>query len=149
MSAEPSLELVDPDDQALCQTILNGVRTFNADFFSGHPEGKDLAIAIRDADGPDAVGGLLGRTAGGWLAVDLLFVPETYRGQGLATKLIAMAEEEAIRRGCHSAWLDTLNPKALTLYQRLGYEIFGELKDYPVGYSRFFLRKKLASSQTS
>ena len=41
------------------------------------------------------------------------------------------------------AWIDTLNPEALRLYQRLGYEIFGELKDYPVGGSRFFLQKKL------
>jgi hypothetical protein len=47
------------------------------------------------------------------------------------------------RRDCHSAWIDTLNPKALELYQRLGYEVFGELKDYPVGGSRFFLQKKL------
>ena len=72
-------------------------------------------------------------------------MPETFRGMGLATRLVAMAEEEAKRRGCHSAWLDTLNPKALTLYQRLGYAIFGELKDYPAGSSRFFLQKKLGS----
>ena len=64
---------------------------------------------------------------------------------GLATRLITMAEEEAKRRDCHSAWLDTMNPQALSLYRRLGYEVFGELKDYPVGFSRFFLQKKLGS----
>jgi ribosomal protein S18 acetylase RimI-like enzyme len=36
-----------------------------------------------------------------------------------------------------------VNPQALTLYRRLGYEIFGELKDYPAGYNRYFLRKRL------
>ena len=70
-------------------------------------------------------------------------MPEAFRGMGLATQLIALAEDEARNRGCHSVWIDTLNPKALRLYQRLGYEIFGELKDYPVGGSRFFLQKKL------
>ncbi len=64
---------------------------------------------------------------------------------GLATKLVAVAEEEATRRGCHSAWIDTLNPKACDLYRRLGYEIFGELKDYPVGGSRVFLQKTLGA----
>ncbi len=71
-------------------------------------------------------------------------MPDALRGLGLATQLIAMAEEEARRRGCHAAWLDTLNPMALPLYQRLGYEVFGELKDYPVGNNRFFLQKKLS-----
>jgi ribosomal protein S18 acetylase RimI-like enzyme len=54
-----------------------------------------------------------------------------------------MAEEEAVSRGCHSAWVDTLNPAALSLYERLGYERFGELKNFPSGGSRTFLRKGL------
>jgi ribosomal protein S18 acetylase RimI-like enzyme len=121
------------------------VRDFNKTLFPDHPPGRDLAIAIRDPDNGESVGGLCGRTAGGWLAIELIFVPEAFRGMGLATKLIAMAEEEAKRRDCHSAWLDTMNPQALTLYRRLGYEVFGELKDYPVGSSRFFLQKKLST----
>nr|WP_246728573.1 GNAT family N-acetyltransferase [Microvirga terricola] len=85
----------------------------------------------------------MGRTASGWLAIELLFVPDQLRGLGLATRMIAMAEDEARRRDCHSAWLDTLNPKAAVLYERLGYVRFGELPDYPVGNSRVFLQKKL------
>ena len=138
----PIVEFVD-DEPMLHTIVLEGVRGFNTTLFAQHPPGQDLAIAIRAPDSNAPVGGLCGRTAGGWLAIELIFVPEAFRGMGLATKLISMAEEEAMRRGCHSAWLDTLNPKALQLYRRLGYEIFGELKDYPVGGSRFFLQKKL------
>jgi GNAT superfamily N-acetyltransferase len=134
LMAEPS-----PD---LHRTILDGVRAFNKELFATWPPGQDLAIAIRDQD-QGVVGGLWGRTAGGWLAVDLIFVPEHLRGAGLATQLIGLAEAEARRRGCHSAWLDTLNAKALTLYERLGYVRFGELKDYPLGTDRVFLQKKL------
>jgi len=132
------------DASALHPIVLEGVRSFNRTLFASHPPGKDLAIAIRDPDGDEPVGGLCGRMNGGWPAIELIFVPEAFRGMGLATQLIAMAEEEARRQDCHSAWIDTLNPRALQLYQRIGYEIFGELKDYPVGGSRIFLQKKLA-----
>lgn len=142
MTQLPTITFVE-DASALHPIVLEGVRGFNKMLFANHPPGQDLAIAIRDPDSNEPVGGLLGRTNGGWLGIELLFVPEAFRGMGLATQLIALAEDEARNRGCHSVWIDTLNPEALRLYQRLGYEIFGELKDYPVGGSRFFLQKKL------
>lgn len=142
MTQAPTIEFVD-GEPALLEVVLNGVRDFNASLFSRDPPGRDLAIALRNPGGNEPIGGLCGRTSGGWLAIELIFVPEAFRGMGLATRLIAMAEEEARRRDCHSAWIDTLNPEALRLYRSLGYEIFGELKDYPVGSSRFFLQKKL------
>jgi ribosomal protein S18 acetylase RimI-like enzyme len=145
MTQAPALVFVE-GDSALQKIVLEGVRGFNRTLFANHLPGRDLAIAIRDPDRGEPVGGLCARTAGGWLAIELIFVPETFRGMGLATQLIAMAEEEAKRRDCHSAWLDTMNPQALTLYRRLGYEVFGELKDYPVGFNRFFLQKKLNTS---
>jgi len=143
MTQVPEIALVDGDHAELHEIVLDGVRGFNRTLFARHPPGKDLAIAIRDPDSSEPVGGLLGRMNGGWLAIELIFVPEAFRGMGLATRLIAMAEEEARKHDCHSAWIDTLNPKALRLYQHLGYEVFGELEDYPVGGSRFFLQKKL------
>jgi ribosomal protein S18 acetylase RimI-like enzyme len=137
------LSFVEDAEGALHRLVHKGVRAYNATLFAGHPEGQDLAIALRQAGSVEPVGGLVGRTSGGWLFVELLFVPEACRGQGLATRLIAMAEAEAIRRGCHSAWIDTLNERARDLYERLGYRVFGELENYPVGSSRFFLRKAL------
>ncbi|MDF2975088.1 MAG: hypothetical protein K0R61_5538 [Microvirga sp.] len=144
MMQAPILAFVE-DDAALRDVVLEGVRGFNRTLFANHPPGQDLAIAIRIPDRDAPFGGLCGRTAGGWLAIELIFVPETFRGMGLATQLIAMAEEEAKRRNCHAAWLDTMNPQALALYRRLGYTVFGELEDYPPGFSRFFLQKKLGS----
>jgi GNAT superfamily N-acetyltransferase len=144
MPQVPTIAFVE-DDPALHEIVLEGVRGFNkTKLFPNHPPGRDLAIAIRDPESHEPVGGLCGRTAGGWLAIELIFVPEAFRGMGLATRLIVMAEEEARRRNCHSAWLDTMNPQAMTLYRRLGYEVFGELKDYPTGFNRFFLQKKLS-----
>ena len=146
-TASCSVQFADAADDNLRRTILDGVRQFNRTrLFPDQPDGQDLAIAVHDPTSAAPVGGLLGRTSGGWLFVELIFVPEAFRGMGLATRLLAMAEEEALRRGCHGAWLDTLNPAARDLYARLGYEVFGELKDYPVGSSRYFLQKKLGAA---
>jgi GNAT superfamily N-acetyltransferase len=84
-----------------------------------------------------------GYTGWGWLFTQWLFVPESLRGQGIAGKMLDMAEAEAIARGCHGAWIDTFNPQALRAYQRQGYQVFGELPDFPVGRSRSFLQKRL------
>jgi GNAT superfamily N-acetyltransferase len=136
------IELAEPTPE-VHRTILERIRAFNAALFRDERPGENLALAIRDPGTEEIVGGLWGRTAGGWLAVELIFVPEPLRGRGLATRLVTMAESEALARGCHSAWLDTLNPDALRLYERLGYRRFGELKDYPRGGSRYFLQKEL------
>jgi GNAT superfamily N-acetyltransferase len=140
-----TIELVARPTPAIRETILDGLREFNRTVLSPENRIEDLAVAIRAPAG-DVVGGLWGRTGWGWLTIELIFVPESLRGQGIATRLIALAEDEARARGCHAAWLDTLNPKALALYERLGYQRFGELKDFPVGGSRHFLQKSLTAS---
>ena len=136
-----ALVLADEPAAPLREVILDGLRGYNSAAFDPAPTIRTLAVAI-EQDGA-AVGGLWGRTGWGWLVIELIFVPESLRGRGLARRLIGMAEDEARRRGCHAAWLDTLNPEALRLYQRLGYGEFGALDDYPVGGRRVFLQKRL------
>jgi GNAT superfamily N-acetyltransferase len=141
-----ALELLAKPHSIVRQIILNGLSDFNRNSLMPDLRIEDVAVVIRDAASKEILGGLWGRTGWEWLTIEYIFVPETLRGQGLATRLIGMAEDEAARRGCHSVWLDTLNPKALPLYERLGYERFGELKDFPKGGSRFFLQKKLETA---
>ncbi len=99
-------------------------------------------MVLTDADG-GVLGGLWGLTYYGWLFVELLYVPEKLRRGGVATKLMHAAEQEAVRRGCSWAWLDTFTFQALGFYEKLGYQPFGELPEYPSGHRRVFLRKTL------
>lgn len=139
----PHIALVpDPDDH-LRAVILDGLRDFNFTTVAPGHEIEPLAVAIRDPADGSAIGGLWGRTGMGWLTIELIFVPETLRGRQIASRLIAVAEGEALRRKCHSAWLETLNPRARSLYERLGFAVFGELENFPHGNSRTFLRKSL------
>ena len=111
---------------------------------TGIADFKPLAVVLMDSSG-DVIGGLWGRTAYGWLFVELLFVPESLRGQGVGSDLMHRAETEAVARGCHAAWLDTFQFQARGFYERLGYTCFGELTDYPPGFSRYFMKKVLTA----
>lgn len=127
-----------PEDLA---AIGEGLAAFN-DADVGPSERKPLAVLIRDIEGK-VIGGLSGYTAWGWLFTQWLFVPGALRGSGMAGKLLTEAEKEARARGCHGAWIDTFSPVARKAYMRQGYDIFGELPDFPKGRTRSFLRKSL------
>jgi GNAT superfamily N-acetyltransferase len=101
-----------------------------------------LRLFLRDKGG-EILGGLWGRTVFKWLYVELLAVPEALRGQGLGRELLARAEEEAGRRGCIGAWLETYSPRSRRLYEACGYRVFGSMKDCPPDGARSFMSKRL------
>jgi ribosomal protein S18 acetylase RimI-like enzyme len=103
---------------------------------------RSLTILVRDGDGR-VVGGLVGTTVWGWLQVTQLWVADAIRGEGYGVALMRSAEAEAVRRDCHHALLDTFDFQARGFYERLGYEVFGEARDFPRGHTRFFMRKAL------
>ena len=76
--------------------------------------------------------------------IDILWVHEDYRKQGIRSKLLSMAEQEAIRRGCHHVHLDTMSWQAPKFYQKHGYEVIGILPDIPKGYQKYLLQKNLS-----
>lgn len=139
--AEPlSLIISDEADAAAEAFIGNAIRTWNLARF-GESNKRDLNILLRDNDGT-VTGGLMGHTARGWLFVALLFVPEALRGRGLARRLLALAEEEARRRGCLGAMIDTMNPDALRLYCKAGYEVSGASPAFDNGHCITWLAKR-------
>lgn len=135
------LELTDRSSEDLRSEILAPLRAYN-EAKAGPSGHRPLAILMRDEAGA-IVGGLWGQTGYGWLFTQLLAVPDNLRGGGWGNRIMDMAEAEARARGCHSAWLDTFEFQARGFYEKRGYACFGELADYPPGFRRFFLQKRL------
>lgn len=102
---------------------------------------QSLALFVRD-ESEQVVGGLLGYTHWRWLFVQNLWVDDSLRGSGYGRELMLAAEREAQARGCRHAYLDTFDFQALGFYQKLGYELFGQLEDYPPGHTKYFLQKR-------
>jgi hypothetical protein len=85
--------------------------------------------------------GAYGLTSWNWLHISLVWVSPELRRQGTGRRLITAIEDAARARGCTHAHLDTFSYQARPFYEKLGYEVFGALEDYPPGHQRFFLRK--------
>ena len=99
-----------------------------------------FALLLQD----DAVclkGGVTGTIYCDWLRVDGLWVDDGLRHRGIGTELMTRAENHAVARGCHSAWLKTFQARGF--YEAVGYELFGMLDDHPAGQKQYFLRKRL------
>jgi GNAT superfamily N-acetyltransferase len=81
---------------------------------------QHFAIFARESGGAIR-GGLAGYTCYGMLYVSVLWVDDNERGKGLGRQLMAMAEAEGRRRGCHIAGLSTLSYQAPDFYKKIGY----------------------------
>ena len=114
--------------------------------FNNEKVGSDnhelLNIVEYDTQGR-IIAGILGGTYWGWLHIDILWVEENHRKQALGTQLLKAAENEAIKRGCHSVHVDTMSWQAPEFYKKHGYEIISELNDIPNGNKKYHLIKKL------
>ena len=106
------------------------------------PARDHVFLFLRDEAGT-IQGGLLAEVYFGWMFVAILWVDGARRGGGWGKALLEGAEAVAVSRGCHGVWLDTFSFQAPGFYQKLGYEVFGTLDDYPPGHTRYFLRKRL------
>lgn len=120
--------------------VLAGLADFNEREL-GPADRRFLNVFLK-SDG-DLKGGILGYSAWGSAHIEKLWVSDAIRGQGLGSPLLREAEDEAIRRSCTFVWLDTLNPAAAALYERLGYELFGEIPQFTRGKARRFYMKSL------
>ena len=141
------LDLTDLADEEVRKAIVAPLVEYNTSQ-AGPGNGRPLVITIRD-ESESIVGGLWGYTGYEWLFTQLLIVPTTHRRTGLGKKLMAMAEEEASERGCIGAWLDTFEFQARGFYERIGYQCFAELPNYPTGFSRYFLKKDLHAKRNA
>lgn len=112
------------------------------------PEQPKAEIHRLDYTIKDQVGNLLGGIQSYWvnwgiLHIELLYVFENYRNQGIAIKLLKHVEKIAKDHQCYLAHLDTFDFQAKDFYLKLGYSIFGVLENAPKGHSRYYMKKDL------
>ena len=121
--------------------IGGGITDYNT-LQAGDDQAIRLCFVLK---GPDqtVLGGVIGITYWDWLYIDLIWLPEEYRGRGYGHRLLTLAEEEVRQRGTKHVYLDTFSFQAPDFYKKHGYRVFGELNDFPAGHQRYFLTKEL------
>ena len=121
--------------------IRESLNRFNTDIV-GDDDHTQLNITEYDGEG-NIIGGILGGTYWGWMYIDILWVREDCRRNGIGSKLLVTAEKEAVKRGCHHVHVDTMSWQAPDFYKKHGYEVLGVLPDIPKGSQKYLLAKKL------
>lgn len=75
------------------------------------------------------------------LYIDILWVKEEYRKEGLGSKILNEIEKVAKDKGCYLIHLDTFDFQAKDFYIKHGYDIFGILDECPQRHKRYFMKK--------
>lgn len=138
MDEEYTIVYVDKPEWGIIGPAISEYNTQQA----GDDKARSLCFVL---NGPnqEIVGGVIGATYWDWFHLDLMWVKEELRGRGYGHHLLLAAEEEARQRGAKNAYLDTFSFQAPEFYKRHGYQVFGELEDFPLGHQRYFLKKQL------
>ena len=78
--------------------------------------------------------------------IQTICVQDHERSRGVGTRLVEFAEKRIFRDSPNVfLCVSSFNPRARALYERLGYQLIGELKDYIVaGHSELLFRKTIA-----
>jgi GNAT superfamily N-acetyltransferase len=106
IETDPTPEHIQYLEDRLCE--FNSAAT-------GITDGQGLAIFVRDAQ-DRIVAGICGHTWGGCCEIRQLWVEESRRGQGLGTRLLQAAEQEARCRHCRQMVLTTFDFQAPEFY---------------------------------
>ena len=136
-----ALTIEDPPRDQDVAALANGLSE-HALPHTGVPGFKPLGVFLRDDTGA-LVGGASGYVNWNWLFINLVWLSTAVRGDGHGRRVILALEQAARERGCTHAHLDTFSFQARPFYEKLGYEVFSTLDDYPLGHRRFFLKKAL------
>lgn len=141
MDEKYSIVQIENPEESAWGIIGKGVGTYNEQQVSDN-RFQRICYVLHN-DGQTIAGGVIAEAYWEWLYIDLLWVEEQLRGQGFGHLLLIAAEQEAMRLGAKHAYLDTFSFQAPEFYKRHGYEVFGELQDFPVGHTRYFFMKEL------
>ena len=134
------LEIVNLEDPAW-RIIGGNINEYNRQQ-AGDDNSQQVCFVLQSPD-QEIVGGVIGVVYWDWFSLDLMWLQEEYRGRGYGRRLLILAEEEAQKRGAKHVHLDTFSFQAPEFYRKHGYEVFGELKDFPAGHQRVYMKKEL------
>ncbi|MFG0574909.1 GNAT family N-acetyltransferase [Shewanella sp. yb_14] len=94
------IDLLQQVDDDLQNELIDKLRTYNHSYIN--ETSQPLAAIARDSEG-QLIGGVSGRSIYRQLLIEVVWVAKEHRGSGLGSRLMALCEQEAIKRGCLAA----------------------------------------------
>ncbi|MBW8192453.1 GNAT family N-acetyltransferase [Neiella marina] len=139
------IELTTQPPEAELKILSKGIQSYNSGYLTEQvatePDTR-FAVFARNNQGI-VVGGIRANAYWNYCIIELLWLASEARGQRIGSQLIHAAEAHAKSCGFEYVRTETLDIQAKPFYQKLGYNVFGELPDYPKGHTTYCLIKKL------
>lgn len=116
---------------------------------TGHKSEKSDMVSFCLTINHEYAGGVVAKKTGNRLHISLLGVSPQHRHKGYGETLIKRMEQEARNNNCRHITVNTQDFQGLSFYQRLGFHIFGEIKDCPYeGTTKYYLLKDLTEEKS-
>jgi GNAT superfamily N-acetyltransferase len=127
------------------KTLSQGIKSYNQkhipDEVVFEPDTRFVVLAKDDMG--KVVGGIRANAYWNYCIIELLWLSEEVRGKGTGSQLMQQAEAFAKDKGFEYIRTETVSFQAKPFYEKLGYSVYGELKDLPKGCTTYCLVKKL------
>lgn len=141
MNKKVEIIYVEKPEESAWGIIGQGVHEYNLQE-AGDLNFQRICFVLQAPD-QEILGGVIGEIYWEWFYLDLMWIRENLRGQGYGEQLLSAVEEEAKKKGAKHVFLDTFTFQAPGFYQKYGYQVFGQLPDFPPGHQRYYLTKEL------
>ena len=140
MPSELPLIVAATEEEVRSGVLGQQLREFNYRFVGEYPQAHPIRLNAKGADG-QLLGGLRGFVFLRWLRVEVLWVADAARGQGLGSRLTDQEELEELGVGAIGAALETFEWQAPGFYAKQGYTECGRIDGYAKDYALITMKK--------
>ncbi|NRA84114.1 MAG: GNAT family N-acetyltransferase [Gammaproteobacteria bacterium] len=133
------IEPVLPAQPSDVQELTLKLRAYNQQQ-AGVNNKQNIGCFIRDLQ-DNLIGGIYAQLTWGWCCIELLWIDDKYRGHNLARELVNKIEQHANDEGIDNFKVETASFQALEFYQKMGYELYATLDNFPIGHQNHYLNK--------
>ena len=139
-----NINIIVSNDNTYQDIIVNGIKKFNNEkcpeskiFQIYREEGYTDPFGFYALLNNSIIGGIIVRKKMEWLDIDILYVNEKFRNCKIGSQLMNKVSEYCKKENLIGMHLYTLDFQAKGFYEKQGFKLIAEIKDWPKGITRY------------
>ena len=133
---------IQPGDEDDAEYIDDKLVEYNWSQVPAVHDFEGIGRKIQGSNDEPAAAGFAGVNFWNIAFLEMLWVDEPHRNQGIGSCLLSEIEREAKEKGACIVMIDARDWN-VEFFKKLGYTVYCTLEDYPNGYSKYKLLKRL------